>query len=64
MIADSSHRLEVFPTQDKTAKTVIMHCKDLFYKLGFPDIFYSDNVQYNRVEFKEFVKSWNFDGLF
>lgn len=65
LIVDTfSHWLEVFPTNDKTAKTVIKHCKDIFSKFGVPDIFYSDNVPYNSVEFKNFAKSWNFESQY
>lgn len=62
LIVDSySHWLEIFPVKDKTAKTVVQCCKDIFSKFGVPDIFYADNNPYNSIHLKDFAKHWNFE---
>nr|XP_022904876.1 uncharacterized protein K02A2.6-like [Onthophagus taurus] len=54
-----SRWIELQQIPDKTANTVIKILKKIFARFGIPETFMSDNMPFQRFEFKSFAKKWN-----
>ncbi|XP_044756800.1 uncharacterized protein K02A2.6-like [Coccinella septempunctata] len=56
-----SKYVEVCKVNDITSNTIVKHLKNIFGRLGIPQILMSDNgTQYTAFEFKKFAENWQF----
>ncbi|XP_011688397.1 PREDICTED: uncharacterized protein K02A2.6-like [Wasmannia auropunctata] len=57
-----SKYVEIAQLRDTSSKTVIIHLKSMFARLGIPLLIYSDNgPQFQNTHFRDFASKWNFN---